>query len=69
MVVPEIQIVDVLGQNVVNLALLGVVALMASGYVVIALVYARSRGRAQYAAPIAPVVMQYADRPSAKSAL
>ena len=70
MVLPEIQIISA-NQNALNLALIGLVAFMASGYVVIALVYARARGRTQahYAVAPGPVMAQYVDRPSEKSAL
>jgi len=46
--------------NALNFALVGLVALMATGYVAIALVYARSRGRAaQYAAALPVVAHRY----------
>ncbi|THH32943.1 hypothetical protein EUX98_g1296 [Antrodiella citrinella] len=56
--------------NALNIALVGLVALMASGYVIIALVYARGRGRAQtaqFAAVLPQVAQRYEDRPTEKS--
>ncbi|TCD69657.1 hypothetical protein EIP91_006674 [Steccherinum ochraceum] len=65
--IPEFQIVSSIGQNIVNLALLGLVAFMASGYVVIAVLYTRQRGRAA-ALPVV-VAERFMDIPSEKSAL